>query len=38
MLVATGDGVVQLEEVQLAGKKRMKAQDFLNGMKKLIRN
>ena len=43
LLVATGDGVVQLEEVQLAGKKRMKAQDFLNGMKKvdsckLIRN
>ena len=37
LLVATGDGVVQLEEVQLAGKKRMKAQDFLNGMKKLVR-
>ena len=37
LLMATGDGVVQLEEVQLAGKKRMKAQDFLNGMKKLVR-
>ena len=35
LLAATGDGVVQLEEVQLAGKKRMKAHDFLNGMKKL---
>ncbi len=34
--VPAGDGMLlQLEEVQLAGKKRMKAQDFLNGMKKI---
>jgi len=34
--VVAGDGILlQLDEVQLAGKKRMKAQDFLNGMKKI---
>lgn len=34
--VVAGDGMLlQLDEVQLAGKKRMKAQDFLNGMKKI---
>ena len=36
LCVVAGDGrLVQLDEVQLAGKKRMKAQDFINGMKKL---
>lgn len=31
--VAAGDKWIQLEELQLAGKKRMAARDFLNGMK-----
>ena len=35
LLVATSDGWLQLDEVQLAGKKRMKARDFLNGVKKI---
>ena len=37
LLVATSDGWLQLDEVQLAGKKRMKARDFLNGVKKIGR-
>ena len=36
-LVATGDGVlINLTEVQLAGKKRVKAFDFINNQKNLI--
>ena len=35
LLVATGDGLLELKEVQLAGKKRMKAADFLNGFRGL---
>ncbi len=35
LLVATGDEWLHLEELQLAGKKRMTARDFLNGMKDL---
>jgi len=35
LMVATGDGLLNLEEVQLAGKKRMKAADFLNGFRDL---
>ncbi len=35
LLVATGDEWLRLEELQLAGKKRMTARDFLNGMKDL---
>ncbi|MCR4842016.1 MAG: methionyl-tRNA formyltransferase [Eubacterium sp.] len=31
-LVATGDGLLALEEVQLEGKKRMSAEDFLRGV------
>jgi methionyl-tRNA formyltransferase len=34
-MVATGNGLLNLEEVQLAGKKRMKATDFLNGFRDL---
>lgn len=33
MYVATTDGLLRICELQLAGKKRMAAQDFLNGMK-----
>ena len=33
--VVTGNGFLNLEEVQLAGKKRMKATDFLNGFRDL---
>lgn len=33
--VATGDQWLQLEELQLAGKKRMAAHDFLNGVKNI---
>ena len=33
LLVACGDECLELLEVQLAGKKRMSARDFLNGMK-----
>ena len=33
--VATADGLLELTEVQLAGKKRMKAADFLNGFRDL---
>ena len=36
LMVATGDGLLNLEEVQLAGKKRMKAADFLNGFRDLM--
>ena len=35
LLVACGDKWLELVEVQLAGKKRMAARDFLNGMKDL---
>ncbi len=35
LMVATGNGLLNLEEVQLAGKKRMKATDFLNGFRDL---
>ena len=35
LMVATGDGLLNLEEVHLAGKKRMKAADFLNGFRDL---
>ena len=39
LCVVAGDGLLlQLDEVQLAGKKRMKAQDFINGMKKLAQS
>jgi methionyl-tRNA formyltransferase len=31
LLVATGTSVLQLEEVQLEGKRRMSAADFLRG-------
>ncbi|MBP5570552.1 MAG: methionyl-tRNA formyltransferase [Prevotella sp.] len=35
LMVATGNGLLNMEEVQLAGKKRMKAADFLNGFRDL---
>ena len=35
MLVATGDGALQIDTLQLAGKKRMQVKDFLNGFKKM---
>ena len=35
LLVACGDEWLELVELQLAGKKRMKATDFLNGMKQV---
>lgn len=35
LFVSTGDGLLELKEVQLAGKKRMKAADFLNGFRDL---
>ena len=36
LCVVAGDRLLlRIEEVQLAGKKRMRAQDFINGMKKL---
>ena len=35
LFVATGDGLLELKEIQLAGKKRMKAADFLNGFRDL---
>ena len=35
LMVVTGNGFLNLEEVQLAGKKRMKATDFLNGFRDL---
>ena len=31
--IATADGLLQIEELQLAGKKRMSGRDFLNGIK-----
>ena len=31
MLVATGDGALQIDTLQMAGKKRMQVRDFLNG-------
>ena len=33
LYVATGEGVLSIEELQLAGKKRMQARDFINGFK-----
>ena len=33
LLVQTGDGALLCKEVQLEGKKRMKAEDFLRGYK-----
>lgn len=33
MYVATGDGFIELLEIQLAGKSRMKVSDFLNGFR-----
>ncbi|MBQ6203100.1 MAG: methionyl-tRNA formyltransferase [Prevotella sp.] len=35
LFVSTGDGLLELKEIQLAGKKRMKAADFLNGFRDL---
>ena len=35
LLVCTADGMLELKAVQLAGKKRMAAGDFVNGMKNL---
>ncbi len=33
LLVATGDGMLRVDVLQMAGKKRMEARDFLNGFK-----
>ena len=33
LLIATGDELLRIDELQLAGKKRMTARDFLNGMR-----
>ena len=33
LYVATGEGVLSIDELQLAGKKRMLARDFINGFK-----
>ena len=33
LYVATGEGVLSIDELQLAGKKRMQARDFINGFK-----
>lgn len=38
LYVATGDGLLELIELQLAGKKRMKVSDFLNGVKDIENN
>lgn len=35
LFVSTDDGLLELKEIQLAGKKRMKAADFLNGFRDL---
>ena len=35
LYVATADGLLQLKELQLSGKKRMMADSFVNGMKSL---
>ncbi|MBR5729961.1 MAG: methionyl-tRNA formyltransferase [Prevotella sp.] len=35
LFVSTGDGLLELKEIQMAGKKRMKAADFLNGFRDL---
>lgn len=35
MHIATAEGLLRIDELQLAGKKRMAARDFLNGMKNL---
>jgi len=32
MYVATADGMLRIDELQLAGKKRMRATDFINGL------
>ena len=36
LLVACADGLLEIVELQLAGKKRMLARDFLNGMKDIM--
>jgi methionyl-tRNA formyltransferase len=33
LYITTGDFLLQIDELQLAGKSRMKARDFLNGNK-----
>lgn len=33
MYIATADGLLRIDELQMAGKKRMAAADFINGMK-----
>ena len=33
LYITTGDFLLQIDELQMAGKKRMKARDFLNGNK-----
>jgi len=38
LYVTCGDGLLQIDELQLAGKKRMDAQAFMNGMKNLENN
>ena len=35
LLIAAGDAYLQIDELQMAGKKRMSARDFLNGSKNL---
>lgn len=35
LIIMTGDGCLKIRELQLAGKKRMQAQDFLRGYRKL---
>jgi methionyl-tRNA formyltransferase len=34
--VATGEGMLVLQEIQLAGRKAMKAEEFVRGQPKLI--
>ena len=36
LFVACADGLLEIVELQLAGKKRMQARDFLNGMKDIM--
>ena len=35
MLVSTGEGALQIDTLQMAGKKRMQVKDFLNGFQKI---
>ena len=35
LLVATGEGALQIDTLQMAGKKRMQVKDFLNGFQKI---